>query len=342
MTEPARTPAQAPRQPGPLSVPRVPGSVRRTAHLDLTWEGSAKLGTLHIAGAGRDIATSAGGGAEVLAEATMAAVVDADRRIRSLQVVPDLPAAGSLVGLEVGRGFRAAAATASGAGAGTPAAALVDDLPGAVVIASYAPVRTMARQGGSSPWGEAGRGVVAGMANACVGWRDGGTAMVAVRTRGAIGVQDCPLEPEEGADDHAGWHAMGALAEGSMRRRRRMDVIPGSDEVIVDSVFRDSYGLGDDAEILHEYAVRLTLDAERLSVVRIEAEPRVLPFPECPGATARLGELTGVPVGELRGAVARVLAGTAGCTHLNDLLRTVGDAGRLLARVGSPASGPPG
>lgn len=333
MSGAAHATGQAPCRPGPLTVPRTPGSVRRTSHLDLRWEGPGPLGTLYVAGAARDLVTRPDGVAEVLAEATMDAVVEADRRIRSLEVIPELAAPGSLVGTVVGPGFRAAAASAFAAAAGTPTGALVDDLPGAVVIAGYAPVRTMNRQGGPAPWGGTGGGVAAAMANACVGWREGGTAMAAVQTRGAIGVQDCPPEPAEDGDDAAAWHAMDALAEGSMRRRRRMDVVPGGKEVVVDSVFRDSYGLGEGAEVLHEYAVRLTLDAERFAVVRIEAEPRVLPFPECPGATARLGELTGVPVGELRGAVGRVLAGTAGCTHLNDLLRAVADAGQLLARV---------
>jgi hypothetical protein len=60
------------------------------------------------------------------------------------------------------------------------------------------------------------------------------------------------------------------------------------------------------------------------------AEPRVLPFPECPGAAGHVSALAGTPVAELPDAVPDVLNGVASCTHLNDLLRALGGLAGLF------------
>jgi hypothetical protein len=120
-----------------------------------------------------------------------------------------------------------------------------------------------------------------------------------------------------------------------MRRRRRIDVWH-EDTVMVDATFRDSYAEQSGVEtVLHEYTLRATVDPAGLEVLSISAVPHVLPFPECPGAADNVGRLVGFPVDELRLAVPDVLAGTLGCTHLNDLLRALGDVGALVGLLGS-------
>ncbi|SHN17833.1 DUF2889 domain-containing protein [Cryptosporangium aurantiacum] len=100
-------------------------------------------------------------------------------------------------------------------------------------------------------------------------------------------------------------------------------------------MFRDTYADPDGLEtVLHEYELSATLDAATLTVQQIEAVPRVLPAPECPWAAASASRLVGVPVIELRQRVGRELRGTATCTHLNDLLRSLAGIPALLAHLG--------
>jgi len=63
----------------------------------------------------------------------------------------------------------------------------------------------------------------------------------------------------------------------------------------------------------------------------VEAEPRVLPFPECPAAADAVSALVGSEVRSLARVVPDTLTGIASCTHLNDLLRALGGVGGLLS-----------
>ena len=58
------------------------------------------------------------------------------------------------------------------------------------------------------------------------------------------------------------------------------------------------------------------------------ATPRVLPWLECPAAAASAARVQGRPVGELRALVKEELVGISTCTHLNDLLASLAQAGR--------------
>jgi hypothetical protein len=59
----------------------------------------------------------------------------------------------------------------------------------------------------------------------------------------------------------------------------------------------------------------------------------VLPWPECPAAAASAGRLVGHPVTDIRGVVRQDLRGVTTCTHLNDLLRSMGDIGAMTATL---------
>jgi hypothetical protein len=119
-----------------------------------------------------------------------------------------------------------------------------------------------------------------------------------------------------------------------MRRRRRIDVALANDGIHVDAMFRDSYRGADGVEtIVHEYSCTATVDAESLTVVDAEARPRVLPYVECPEAAASARRLAGLAVAELRLMVRREFTGISTCTHLNDLLRGLGDVGALASEL---------
>jgi hypothetical protein len=289
---------------------------------------------LRLVGAARDLETTTGG-ARVLDAATLEADVDPRRKLARLQLVPDRPEATALIGSVVGSGFRARVAEVVPGERGSALGLLLDDLPGATLIAGYVRVRSEAHAG-MPPGSSVPSAALDGMIDVCSGWRAGGRAMTSVASGDGIPLQDCPPAPDlaagDGASDLLGWHDIGPLAPRSMRRRRRIDV-GGRDPVEVDGMFRDTYGEPDGTEVvLHEYGVRATLAADGLVVRSIDASPAVLPFGECPLAVDHVGDLVGRPIGEFRTTVREQLRGTRSCTHLNDMLRVLADVAYLVQR----------
>jgi hypothetical protein len=304
---------------------RRPGSARRTSHIDIEFLAD---GGLVLSGAARDLVTPASGGPPVVdAAAEVTARLDARHALADLRTSPSDPRAEALLGLTVGRGFRAAVDRAlSGEGdADAPLYLLLDDLPVAALISGY----DLLYRGD-----EAMRDVDATQVKAdiCSGWRSDGTMIVSLRTEGRIPV---PLGPPANdlvpPDDPVGWHDVAPLPVGAMRRRRLVDVSAG-DPHRVYAMFRDTHVDPDGTEtILHEYSLTATLDPVSLVLSACGARPQVLPWTECPFAAASAARLDGHAVGELRELVGREFKGTTTCTHLNDLLRSLADLARLVA-----------
>jgi hypothetical protein len=286
---------------------------------------------LHLAGAARDLETTASG-ARVLDAASLDADVDPHRQLARLELVPDRPEAAALIGSVVGSGFRARVETVVPGEGGSPLGLLLDDLPGATLISGYVRIRSEAHAGlpaGSTVPAAA----LHAMTDVCSGWRAGGRAMASVARGDGIPMQDCPPAPDltatDGGSDDWGWHEMGPLPPRAMRRRRRIDV-SGRDLVEVDAMFRDTYGEPDGTEVvLHEYGVRAGLAPEGLVVRSIEASPAVLPFHECPLAADHVSDLVGQPIADFRRTVREQLRTTRSCTHLNDMLRVLADVAFL-------------
>lgn len=77
---------------------------------------------------------------------------------------------------------------------------------------------------------------------------------------------------------------------------------------------------------LHDMWVRLIIDLE-MQIHEVEAITDASPFPECPSAAPNLQVLKGVNLGKgWRKAISEKLSGTDGCTHLKELLNTIGSA----------------
>jgi hypothetical protein len=276
----------------------------------------------------------------MLGAASLRAEVDPRRQLARLQLVPDRPEATALIGSVVGSGFRARVTAALPGEIGSPLGLLLDDLPGATLISGYVRVRSEAHAG-LAPGSSVPSGALDAMTDVCSGWRAGGRAMTSIASGDGIPMQDCPPAPDLAADDVGsdplGWHDIGPLAPGAMRRRRRIDVggrAPSpsgeDDPVEIDGMFRDTYGEPDGTEVvLHEYGVRASLAPDGLVVRSIDATPAVLPFVECPLAADHVGDLVGKPIGEFRTTVQERLRGTRSCTHLNDMLRVLADVAYL-------------
>ncbi len=76
-------------------------------------------------------------------------------------------------------------------------------------------------------------------------------------------------------------------------------------------------------EPLHEMHLRLTID-EQMAIVAAEGVTERGPYHSCPGGAASFASLVGLVIrpGFLKEAAAR-MAGTAGCTHIRELMQQV-------------------
>jgi hypothetical protein len=174
------------------------------------------------------------------------------------------------------------------------------------------------------------------------------------------------VPPLADAHDPVGWHNLDPPPEVAMRRARRIDVrfagsvperrtgsvpgrrtgsVPGrrtgsvperqrGDQLVVDAMFRDSCWRPDGVEVaVHEYRVDATVDLATGVVTSVVAEPRVLPYPECPGAAPNAAWLVGASARELRREVLERIQGINCCTHLNDALRSFAEVPVLAAEL---------
>ena len=202
--------------------------------------------------------------------------------------------------------------------AATPLYVLLDDLPVAVVISGYARLYS----GEIAPT-RADAGQL--RADVCAGWRSDGTMMVSIRSHGRMPVPVGPaanrLEP---ATDPWAWHEIGPLGPGGMRRRRLVEVSDGNPGRVY-AMFRDTHvDAGGTETVLHEYAVTADLDPATLVLSGCRAQPRVLPWVECPEAAPSATRLDGRTVTELRRLVTREFSEDQ---HLDVLVAV--DAGRF-------------
>lgn len=329
------------RDPLPDVPARPPGSVRRTMHVDVGPRGEWSS-PLAMEGAARDLRTApavpgAGpdggppGGATVLAEVHVTAGFDISRRLESLDTSPAAPWTDALIGTRAGGGFRRhLEEVVPEAEAGSLLRQVLDDMPAAALISGYGLMR-MARRNGHHPGTLMPSGALDRMTDLCSGWRSGGSAVLSTAAGQGVPMQDCPPAPVPSGADPDAWHHIDPLALDTMRRRRCIDLQVGADDAFaIWAMFRDTVGEGGgDEVVLHEYAVTVT-GAQGI-VGSVVAEPRVLPFPECPAAADAVGALVGSELRSLAAVVPDTLTGIASCTHLNDLLRALGGVGDLVA-----------
>ncbi|GAC1311596.1 MAG: hypothetical protein NVSMB12_00060 [Acidimicrobiales bacterium] len=309
--------------------PRAPGSVRRTSHVDILWLPAPGVvadaeTALVLRAAAQDVATEWDGSIRLLDRAELTVWLDRSLVTRHLTADPPLPL-DALVGRPAAKGFRAAARDVVGAGLSL-VGLLLDDVPVAALISGYAAMRSR----GGAVLGRREATVLA-MRDLCAGWRDGGTMMASIDRGHGVPTPGLGATPDiDRPDDPASGDPGLPLPPGSLRRRRRLDVLAELPDgaTPVDATFRDTFAGPDGAEgTLHEYALRARLDPTG-HIASIDADPRVLPWPECPAAAAGVAALVGAGLGE----VPRLLpTGTSSCTHLNDLLRSLSGVAPLLA-----------
>jgi hypothetical protein len=302
---------------------RVPGSVRRTSSIDCVRPEGA-WGPVQIHARARDIGTRANGDAVVLAEIALRIVVEPEgSQILEITSQPELDGLQLLVGHSAHHGFRGLVARqlADLTAAPTPLALLLDDLPGTILVSTIARNRldpaTRTRDLASTL-----------QPDICSGWRVGGTVMLEFEHANSVPLVTGPYARSLETEDADAWHSMRVQGPHETRRMRRIDVLPGH-PTPVDVFFRDSHV--DEAMRLiavHEYTVEATVSEGKFASVT--AEPRVLPWLECPHAASSATRLVGTPYDDLRQRIRADFTGRDTCTHLNDTLRNLQDLVTLL------------
>ncbi|CAN5207899.1 hypothetical protein BH10PSE13_BH10PSE13_19960 [soil metagenome] len=331
MTETRLPPVTGPAPPPP---PRAPFSIRRTTTIDTHWPDGQQTAMVQH-GHARDLLTLADVGLpRTLAEDHFTARISWTREI--LEIASDPPRAGTegLVGARAGGQLRAAIAQALPAerAAGTPLYLLLDDIAGSSLVAGWAWSqwlpdweRTML----DSPEAQERRKSMVGV---CIGFRPGSAALVEDGPRPGQNVM--PVGPIDAGDDPHAWHELTPQQGAAARRARRIDVQLG-DQITVTAHFQDSATSPSGQRMaIHEYLVTATADRETKTLLSIQADPRILPYQDaCPAAILNIGRLVGTPLGSLRQAVLTEFARTEGCTHLNDMMRSLAEVPQLVAAL---------
>ena len=317
-----------PRNPRADAAQRV-GVARRVVRLDMTWPESAPgdpRSLLVVSAHARDSLLD-DFGLRILAEASIAVEIEPGAKVAAISCEPGLAGVESLVGRRASSGWRQAVRELL-PDTSSPLGQLLDDLPVAVLVSGYAGLRTGQLQ---AMTGEAKQGTASRMADVCAGWSTGSTALIALTGRGHAIVPELVGAPEwDQWDGEAG-----RLRTGDVRRERRLDVWPGVDAgaLQIEATFRDTWGDRREGEaILHEYVVDACVDAVG-RIVSLSADPRVLPYPECPSATRAIVDLIGERIDDVSSTVPEVLTGISSCTHLNDLLRSMGGTPALATAL---------
>jgi hypothetical protein len=318
------------RRPGDIAPPRNDRSIRRTSHIDILVPGRAtsdvSSGCTYW-GTARDLITQHGS-SRIVGVATIDAVADASGRLTALTLEPAPAGTADLVGRSTGRGFRDAVRSAcpDDVEQATPLGLLLDDLPVAALISGYARLAE-----GNVP---ADAAQSAAKSDVCAGWRSDGTMMTSVRAGRGVPVTIGPAlgrPGDEAAADPQGWHRMPQLAPRGMRRRRLVDVTVRDAVWDVFAMFQDTHASADGrATILHEYSLSAGIDPTTAAITACHAVPHVLPWDECPSAAASADRLIGTRLDHVRADVRSTFRGTSTCTHLNDLLRSLGDIPALV------------
>jgi hypothetical protein len=332
----ASDPAERPVWPGTIgpsagTPARHPGSARRTSTVDILFpEG---LAAVVLRGRARDLFTSVDGTAQVIEEAqTDVRVGLPDRLVTRLNVEPDewQAAMASLIGIPSGGRFRAALEECAPdlVASGSPLTLLLDEVPVTLLISGS----SIARRGMLPAGAQQKRKVP--LIDVCAGWAAGGVMVRAIERGDQPFLGEGPHAPSlDRPDDPLAWHATDTLPTGSMRRHRRLDLLPASrvdGPLTADVLFRDSFVEEDGQQsAVHEYGIRASVAADG-TLLAIEATPHALPGPDCPNAAASAQRLVGMPLAQVRQHVRDQFSGTSTCTHLNDALRSLGDLDRLI------------
>lgn len=319
------------RQSAGTAPPRLPGSVRRTTSIDSEWpEGFGQ--PVAMTGRARDVFTPLEGGAPVeFGRGDFSITASQAREILAIEVTPPHPRVAELVGVRAGGASREALKAVLGDRIGTPLFQVLDDFAGASLVGNWI-WSQWTQESLAGAVMQMPEGVRGPRENICTGFATGASSLTPDGRLAQGDLGSTTVGPLEHSDDPLGWHSMPSQSGVKFRRARRLDLFRDGDLLHADLGFQDSGSNPEGTRSgLHEYRVHAEIDPATMTLVSLQALPLILPFRECPGAAVKIGRLVGQPVANLRDAVPTILRSTLGCTHLNDVLRSLADV-PVLAR----------
>jgi Protein of unknown function (DUF2889) len=255
------------------------------------------------------------------------------REVLAIRVSRGNDRAQALVGLDRGGSLRKSIASVfpEEIRETTPLHLLLDDYAGASLVANWAWTRWMPdayqrrKESGAITAGRQGR-----MVGVCSGFRPGSSSLHSDGSVNPSTQTNIRVAPLQNPSDPWGWHLLPEQNGVGMRRARRMDVWV-DERIWIDVGFQDSAtSPGGGRVAVHEYSVQASASVESYTLLSLEARAHVLPYRECPDAINNIGCLVGRKLSEFRHEVPAVLAGVLGCTHLNDVLRSLSDVPGLV------------
>lgn len=315
---------------GPLIPAIRPHAVRRTASVEVSWP-EGLTGTANVAGLARDIRTGdPDEEPEVLCSAACTVGLSAARQIVAITTEPHDPRADGLVGLTAGRQSRTMITELFGEddAKSSPLCSLLDDLTGLSLIAPWAWFVSQAltdkgeisldpteleRQ--ADEFGQPKHEVCLGHSIASRRNR-----VAADERNYTLGQPACDLTLP---GDLRAAHDLRSQSGVTMRRARWLDLHREDDVLIVALGFQDSASAPHfrQRRTVHQYTGRITMQNGMLTDISVA--PEVLPYRACFASPQNLSLLRSVPVSDLHKQVPRILAKALGCTHLNDMLRSL-------------------
>jgi hypothetical protein len=312
---------------------RRPGSIRRTVSLQSAWPDGPGAPVV-ITGRARDLYSDADGNGHILGGDSISVGLNPDGRIVFVEGSRQQEALKSLAGSRPGGEMRKAVAARlpEEALAETCLNRLLDDLAGAFFMSTAA----------WYAWPDGLSGYIARtgamdllmrpVTGLCMSYAPGSPV---VRPDGTANedIAHHPLTPNPVHRFQPGdFHDLLDAGGPNEWRLRRTDAWVEDKLLCIDAWFQDSSSLPDREDlriVFHEYSLTAIFDPAMFELVTIDVTPHVLPFTTCRASppTARLIE--GLSARDFRSAVPRLLRGTAGCTHLNDMLRSLQDVTAL-------------
>jgi len=319
----------APATPAGPAPRRRPASIRRTSSLDADWPQGRGMPT-RVQGRARDLFTPPQGEPQVLGEDWLEVIASPTREITAITANRRNDEVRKLIGARGGGGLRSEIARLlpqEKAGT-TPLHLLLDDFPGTSLVAGWAWSRW------TPDWKERMiREHTHRMEGICSGFRTGASSLFPDGRHDPRSQTSTPVPPLEHPDDPGGWHDLPVQDGVGLRRARRIDVW-FDDLIQMDIGFQDSATSPGGGRIgQHEYRVLASADPITLRLTSIAVDPRLLPYPECRGAAPNAVRLEGAELAAFRLEVLARLPGELGCTHLNDVLRTMADVPGLARRL---------
>ncbi|HBL92397.1 MAG TPA: hypothetical protein DHV57_11235 [Hyphomonas sp.] len=281
-----------------------------------------------MVGRGRDILTRKDGVAyDLLDQARFDILASRRREILEISCDPTVAGIEALRGARAGGHSRSLLANvlADQRAQGKLLYQLLDDFAGASLVAGWAWSRwvEVSSRADSSNFPK--------IVGVCAGFRPGassltpeGTPRHDIQSAAVVPELRHPLDPD-------GVHEWPPLTGIAMRRARWLDVWRDGTVIRIETGFQDSSTDPAHGRVaVHEYRVCAGIDAVSRRLVNVIADPRILPYAECPAAALNVQRLVGHAVDEFRQDVIETLPGILGCTHLNDVLRALADVPRAM------------